>query len=105
MEVLLEAFVEDLDGNHRHHLLHELVVDLNAGHGLILQEVVHDLLVVLRVGALVLVAVHLVEARQVVLLVALVFRGGEAELLGAAQLLYQGLGGRRRLGDVLGHGH
>ena len=90
--------------NHGHHLFHQLIGDIDAGHRLILQEVIHDLLIVLGVGALVLVAVHLVEVRQIVLLEALVLCCGEAELLGAAEFLNQGLCRGCGLRDVLGHG-
>ncbi len=87
--------VDGLQRNHRNHLLHHLIGVLQAGHRLIAEEVVECLTIELAVGALVASLPGLVEARELVLLEAVVFGCGEAVL---GSLLHNEVGGLEGIG-------
>ena len=90
---LLHQGVDILQRNHGRHLLHHLVVHVDRRDGLLVQEVLGIILTELVVVTLVLIRVRLLQTTQVVLLVALILGGSEAELSGTATLYHQRLQG------------
>ena len=77
---LREYLVDSLQGDGGHDLLHHRVGVVDARHGLVGEEVAQASLIERRVGALVLVGVHLVETAEEVALIALVLSRCEAKL-------------------------